>query len=211
MEKAQETMAKSVNQHRREINWQVGERVYLSAKNLKSDRPSRKLSDQWKGPYDILEKVGNSYRLKLPEGSRIHDVFAPDVLTKDPNNPLPGQENPKPGGERIAGQEEYVVEEVLAVKLYRGILKYRVSWVGHDPDPEWYPASNLIGSPHKLRDFHASYPHQPGPPRRLNEWIKSWEDGVDDLSHLEDNYPVATKTKSKTTLLGTRRSKRKAN
>ncbi len=47
-----------------------------------------------------------------------------------------------------------------------------------------------MGSPHKLRDFHAAYPNKAGPPRRLNEWIQAWEDGVDDLSHLEDDYPV---------------------
>jgi hypothetical protein len=99
-------MAKRVNQHRREIDWKVGDRVYLSSKNLKTDRPSRKLAEQWKGPFDILEQVGNLYRLKLPKGSRIHDVFAPNILTKDPSNPLPGQESPKPGGEVIASQEE---------------------------------------------------------------------------------------------------------
>ena len=216
MEKAQETMSKHVNQHRREIDWQVKDFVYLSARNLKSDRPSRKLADQWKGPYEILEKVGNAYRLKLPEGSKIHPVFAPDVLTKDPHNPLPGQENPKPDGEVISGQEEFVVDEVLAVRLKYGKLEYRVSWVGHDPDPVWYPASNLMGSPHKLRDFHTAYPTMVGPPRRLNEWIKAWEDGIDDLSYLEDDKPVA-KAKasgkardSESQELRTRRSKRRA-
>jgi transposase InsO family protein len=200
MEKAQEAMSKSVNKHRRAIDWKVGDKVYLSAKNLKVERPSRKLSDQWKGPYDILEQIGNSYRLKLPEGSAIHDVFAPDVLTKDSNDPLPGQEMPKPSGEVIAGQEEYDVDEILAVKLVRGDLFYRASWIGHDPDPSWYPARDFMGSPHKLRDFHLAYPEKPGPPRRLNEWIKAWEDGVDDLNHLADDKPVQK----------TRRSARKA-
>jgi hypothetical protein len=196
MEKAQETMAKSVNQHRRKVDWKVGDRVYLSAKNLKSDRPSRKLSDQWKGPYRILQKVGNSYRLKLPHGSAIHDVFAPDVLTKDPNNPLPGQESPKPSGEVIAGHEEWDVEEILAVKLTKNTLKYKVSWVGHDPDPNWYPASNFMGSPHKLRDFHTAYPKKPGPPRNLAEWITAWENGVDDMSHLQDDAPMENTRRS---------------
>jgi hypothetical protein len=67
------------------------------------------------------------YRLKLLKGSRIHDVFALDVLTKDPNTPLPGQETLKPRGEVIASQEEYVVKEVLAIKLNRGTLEYRIS------------------------------------------------------------------------------------
>ncbi len=190
MEKAQQTMSESVNQHRREIDWKVGDQVYLSAKNLKTDRPSRKLAEQWRGPFRILEQVGNSYRLNLPKGSLIHDVFAPDVLSKDPNNPLPGQELPKPTGEVIAGEEEWDIDEILAVKLTRKTLKYRVSWVGHDPDPSWYPASNFMGSPHKLRDFHLAYPRQPGPPRNLSEWLIAWENGIDDMSHLQDNRPM---------------------
>ena len=44
MEKAQEKMVKSVNQHRRPIDWEVNDKVYLSTKNLKSYRPSRKLA-----------------------------------------------------------------------------------------------------------------------------------------------------------------------
>ena len=45
IEKAQEKMSKSANLHRREIDWKVGDQVYLSARNLKSDRPSRKLDN----------------------------------------------------------------------------------------------------------------------------------------------------------------------
>ncbi len=55
--------------------------------------------------------------MKLPRGSIIHDVFAPDILTKDPNNPLPGQESPKLSGKVITSHEEWDVEEILAIKL----------------------------------------------------------------------------------------------
>jgi transposase InsO family protein len=190
MEKAQERMSQATNRHRRSIDWEVNDMVYLSTRNLKNFRPSRKLANQWTGPYRILKKVGHAYQLELPPGSQIHDVFSPDVLSKDPNNPLPGQENPKPSGELIDGVEEWEVQDILAVRLVHKSLKYQVSWVGHDPDPVWYPASNFMGSPHKLRDFHGRYPHLPGPPRNLALWLKAWEDGIDDLDHLEDNAPV---------------------
>jgi hypothetical protein len=168
--------------------------VYLSTKNLKNYRPSRKLSSQWVGPYTVLEKVGNAYRLDLPKGSKIHDVFAPDVLIRAPNDPLPGQEPPQPSGEAIDGQEEWEVEKILAVRLVRNQLQYQVSWVGYDPDPEWYPASNFIGAPHKIRDFHQEYPQLPGPPRNLPEWIKAWENEEEDYDHLADNRPEKQST-----------------
>lgn len=187
---AQERMAEATNQHRREIDWEVGDEVYLSTRNLKTHRPSRKLANQWEGPFRILEKVGHSYRLQLPAGSRIHDVFAPELLFKDPKDPLPGQETPKPLPTIIEGQEEWEVEEIKAVRLYRNTLKYQVSWLGHDPDTTWYSASDLMGSPHKLRDFHQAYPEKPGPPRNLSDWILAWESGEDDYSYLEDNRPT---------------------
>lgn len=190
MERAQDRMRTVVNAHRRPVDWEVGDYVYLSTKNLSTPRPSRKLSELWEGPFKVLEQVGYSYRLQLPTRSQIHDVFAPDVLCKDPRDPLPGQEAPKPPGTPIQGVEEWEVNEVLASKLVRSTLKYRVNWVGHDPDPTWYPASNFMGAPHKLRDYHERYPTRPGPPRALQRWIKAWEEGVEDLTSLEDNQVV---------------------
>jgi hypothetical protein len=187
LEKAQERMRQKVNPHRRSVDWEVGDKVYLDSTNLASQRPSRKLSDKWAGPFEVLERVGHSYRLKLPYGSTIHDVFAPNLLCKDPADPLPGQEAPKPPGQPIAGVEEWEVQEILASKLVRNKLKYRVSWTGHDPDLEWYPASNFMGAPHKLRDFHRKYPDKPGPPRALERWIQAWENGVEDMEALQDD------------------------
>ena len=179
MERAQDRMRSAVNQHRRPIDWDVGDMVYLDTRNLAVSRPSRKLSDKWEGPFKVLEEVGHSYRLELPPGSKIHNVFAPNLLCKDPQDPLPGQEAPKPPGIPINGVEEWEVEEILASKLYRNTLKYRVKWVGHDPDPVWYPASNFLGAPHKLKTFHDKYPDRPGPPKGLDKWIRAWEQGTD--------------------------------
>jgi hypothetical protein len=190
MERAQERMVTARNRHRRPADLEVGQKVYLSTKNLKVERPSRKLSKLFKGSFTILEKLGNAYRLDLPKGSRVHDVFAPELLLRDPENPLPGQENPKPDGELIDGKEEWEVHEILAVRLVRKTLEYRANWVGHDPDDTWYPADNFMYSPHKLRDFHAQYPDKPGPPRKLPQWITAWEEGRDLYDELKDNRPI---------------------
>jgi hypothetical protein len=187
IKKAQQAMISRVNKHRRNIDWKPGDRVYLSTRNLKSYRPSRKLSSKFDGPYEVVEQIGYGYRLRLPDGSKIHDIFSPDVLKKYPDNPLPGQESAKPPSEAIAGKEEWEVDKILASRLLRGKLEYHVSWTGHDPDPTWYLASNFLGSPHKLRDYHKDYPDKPGPPRRLEEWIKAWESGEEEYDHLADD------------------------
>ena len=93
-------------------------------KNLKSLRPSRKLSHQWIGPYTVLERIGHAFRLDLPTSSKIHDVFSPDVLIKTLNDPFLGQTPPKPSSELVDGVEEWEVEKVLAIRLLRKRLQY---------------------------------------------------------------------------------------
>ena len=66
-------------------------------------------------------------------------------------------------------------------------LHYRVKWVGYDEDLEWYPASNLKYSPHKLRDFHQDRPRQPGPPKQLNKWLTTWENSQNDYDDLDSD------------------------
>ena len=59
----------------------VGDKVMLSAKNIKQARPSRKLSDKYLGPFDILEPVRTQvYHLRLPEHWKIHSVFHVSLL-----------------------------------------------------------------------------------------------------------------------------------
>jgi hypothetical protein len=83
------------------------------------------------GPYKILEQIGHSFKLKLLESIKVHPVFYAKKLRKDPENPLPGQTNPEPLPLEVEeGETEYEVQEVLAVKLIRGKLKYRVQWKG---------------------------------------------------------------------------------
>jgi hypothetical protein len=43
------------------------------------------------GLYLITAKKGHSFWVELPALMKIHLVFAPNLLYKDKNNPLPGQ------------------------------------------------------------------------------------------------------------------------
>jgi len=48
------------------------------------------------GPYKVLEKIGNSYKVELPDSIKVYPIFSPDKLQKVVNDPLPGQKNKPP-------------------------------------------------------------------------------------------------------------------
>jgi transposase InsO family protein len=187
IKKAQAVKERVVNAHRRPVDWKVGDKVWVSTKPWTTERPSKKLDQQMAGPYEVLEQVGYSWRVKLPDSIKVHNVFPSDRLRKASEDPLPGQAEEPPPPIHVTGDAEYEVEEILASKILRRRLYYRVHWSGHDPDPTWYPASNFKYAPHKLQAFHDKYPLAAGPPQRLPAWIAAYNAGRDEYKELNSD------------------------
>ena len=58
MADAQKRMSEVANQHRRELSFVEGERVWLSTRYLPVKGTTRKLSALWAGPFVVLSRVG---------------------------------------------------------------------------------------------------------------------------------------------------------
>jgi len=188
--KAQERQRTQANKKRREPDFGPKDKVFIIKKTWRTDRPSDKLDFPLAGPFTILKREGPSFRVQLPAGYRVHPVFSPDRLRKDPDNPLPGQANtPEPAIE-VDGNEEWEVDKILSSRVSgrNKQLQYKVQWKGWDPDNQWYPATNFKNAPLLLDDYHQQNPTKAGPPVRLEEWMK--ENG-DKSQYVNDN--VATK------------------
>jgi hypothetical protein len=187
---AQQLQKRQADKHRREVDFGVGDKVMITTKDWNMGRPSRKLAEQSVGPYTIIEKVGNAYRIDLPESIKVHPVFHPEKLRKaSSSEPLEGQILTPQPPVQVNGQDEWDVEQIIAVRLRWQKLSYRAKWVGHDQDLEWYPAGDFKNAPRALRDFHEQHPDLPGPPKRLPIWLKAAEDDEFLEDHEEDDRP----------------------
>jgi hypothetical protein len=84
IEKANKTAEGCANRSRREFQFGLGDGVLLSTKffipEAFRDR-NRKLAAKFAGPYEIIEVVSPvAYCLRLPIGTKAHDVFHASML-----------------------------------------------------------------------------------------------------------------------------------
>lgn len=83
LKKAAEDMKRFYDAGRRPEEFQIGDRVWLSTKNLSTERPSKKLEAKRIGPFEIIKKIGPlTYKLKLPKSMKIHPVVSVAWLEK---------------------------------------------------------------------------------------------------------------------------------
>ena len=72
---AQKAMTTAANRKRQAVTFNVGDSVWLSSKNLRTNRPSKKLDDKMIRPFQVIDKYGSSYVLDLPNTMDIHRTF----------------------------------------------------------------------------------------------------------------------------------------
>lgn len=144
---AQQDMERHSNQRRDPApNYRISDKVWLSLKNIRTDRPNKKL--EWNNvKYIVTDVVGtHAVRLNTPPG--IHPVFHVDLLRPASTDPLPSQlsDDTQLPAIIVGGEEEYMVEEILdqrRTKRGRGTrLEYKVKWRGY-ARPTWEAASAL--------------------------------------------------------------------
>lgn len=155
MSEAQKRMKKYYDKNRPLQNFEVGDKVLISVKNLNIEHlgihkdASRKLGPLWIGPYPVLKKTSlDTYRLQLPIDLRLHPEFHTSLLKPHVHDINPCRLN-KPNEGMISagnpGETSYLIEDVVGHKKVGKVIKYLVKWQGYPEDENtWENHSNIV-------------------------------------------------------------------
>ena len=143
--------------------YKIGDKVFLLTKNIRTEKPLKKLNNKNIGLFKIKKLVGLLYQLELPHIMKIYDVFHPNLLWKAANNLLPSQQKSLLPLTVVNDKEEWEVDNILDIKRGRGGKKmlFRVKWKGYNDDKAWYNAINFDYAKEIVDNFYKQNPTKP--------------------------------------------------
>ncbi|TPX32104.1 hypothetical protein SeMB42_g07648 [Synchytrium endobioticum] len=166
LEKAQNRYKKASDDSRREEEeYIVGDEVLISTKNVRTERPTKKLDYTWMGPYYIKRKINQvAYEVELPSSLHIHPVFHTSLLKRYIRPKEKERQLPKPPPIRLAQDEEYYeIKDIIDVRKKGRSWQYLIEWEGYGPEERtWEPRKSLNDEP-MLQEWHKRNPTKPSP------------------------------------------------
>ena len=115
----------------------------LNAKNIRTKRPTKKLSPRLYGSFKLLEKRGNrAFTLDISPRWKIHPVFHVSLLEPYKVSDRPNREQPPREPEDVEGDMEWEVKKIVKIEIItytrkvRRVdkefkeLRYFVKWAG---------------------------------------------------------------------------------
>ena len=117
---------------------------------------NKSLTRKWLGPYKVRKAIGShAYRLQVPEGTRWHNVVHTTLL-----KPFRRGDEPQDMDEDEA--EVWEVEEIINSRTLKGVVQYRVHWVGcTEFEDTWETIDHLDNCLEKHKEFRQKLPRKP--------------------------------------------------
>ncbi|KAK6149098.1 hypothetical protein DH2020_016623 [Rehmannia glutinosa] len=147
MEKAQSRQKSYADKRRKDLEFEVGDEVFLRLsprKGLINPKKGGKLSPRYVGPYKILQRIGKlAYRLELPAPyAGMHDVFHMSRLKKyqpDPEHIITRDTPPLMENLSYSERPIRIIDQQVRQLRKREIPMVKVVWQNHnrDEDATW--------------------------------------------------------------------------
>ncbi|CAJ2505111.1 Uu.00g125050.m01.CDS01 [Anthostomella pinea] len=156
--------------------YKIGDLVWLSSENIVTQRPSKKLSDKWLGPFAVSRTYKRACALELDRRfNGIFPVFHHSLLrpveeprTREQAEINKDSQDDQEGliivlDKRGRMQRKWIFDKVTNSRMHQKEgLQYYVEW--QDGTASWQPARNLQGCHWILYEFHRNNKGKPGPP-----------------------------------------------
>uniref|UniRef100_A0AAQ4R7X3 Gypsy retrotransposon integrase-like protein 1 n=1 Tax=Gasterosteus aculeatus aculeatus TaxID=481459 RepID=A0AAQ4R7X3_GASAC len=143
--------------------YEVGQKVWLSSRDLPLQTESRKLASRYVGPFTISRIINaSSVSLILPDSMKIHPTFHVSLLKPVSTSDLSPPAIPPPPPRLIDDHPAYTVSRILDVRPRGRGFQYLVDWEGYAPEERSWISRSLILDPTLLRDFYEANPGKPG-------------------------------------------------
>jgi hypothetical protein len=167
LKRAQESYTRFADRKRLEPPpFQIGDRVWLLRRYIKTTQPSPKLDSKRLGPFPITAAIGTrAFRLALPPTMKIHPVFHVSLLEPYNPNTLPNRTQPVPPPPEVLNEDDtydWEVDKILDSRFYYRRLQYYVDWKGLPPEErQWVEATDFHRDDDVVLEYHAAYPDRP--------------------------------------------------
>ncbi len=162
---AQQRQAATYNRRRRDLAFKVGDQVMVSAEALKAisaaeQSQPHKLRALCQGPLEVTEVINPlAYRLRLPPGSRAHDVF-PLVYLLPYRKDTSGRSRTKTLPQPVFQEDGHDYWEVEAIvgerKAANGSMEYLVRWNGFSAAHDSFEPRDGVGHTDAFKQYMSS-------------------------------------------------------
>uniref|UniRef100_A0A3P9LGA0 Gypsy retrotransposon integrase-like protein 1 n=1 Tax=Oryzias latipes TaxID=8090 RepID=A0A3P9LGA0_ORYLA len=165
--RTKESNCQIANRHRVvSPNYQPGQKVWLSSRNIPLQASSRKLAPKFIGPYTI-DRVINPVcvKLRLPAALKVNPTFHVSQVKPVTESPLCPPSASPPPARTIDGAPAFTVDRILDVRRRGRGVQFLVDWEGYGPEERSWISRSLILDHTLIDDFYRAHPDRRlGPP-----------------------------------------------
>ena len=131
--------------------------IWVSIKNIITNRFSKKLDHKMIESYSIIKIVDAFYQIQLFESVKIFDTFHFNLLRKTFENSLSEQVNEFASSIVINDEKKWKVNDILDVRKYYRRVQFFVKWKKHDKNKIWYDSKKFRNAFDIMKNFYDRY------------------------------------------------------